>query len=252
MKKSFTLFKALFIILLAGLLVCAGVIFYAYGKINNMSDYVDRFDYDYSAHQEDQRNFDSCVYYDEKNHVFTYDVPAYYIYDVITPETLKTFLGFPEEFTISRIGIEPDLEKMKARLYLSVKYRELLNTCMVIDTDLMLSEDERQLEMHFDDFFAIDEKITAFLKENVELEKGSLMYVHRFPSDVTYYLIDRYYPEYVKNLSFDGNTLHAEYDYEKAVKKYLQEEPRAEFAFEDYMNNIVQELEACGIAHGSN
>ena len=250
MKKLFTLFKVLFLILLVGFLICAGIVFYAYSKINNISDYADRFAYNYAEHAEDERNFDTCVFYDEKDHAFIYDVPAYYIYDAITPETLKAFLGFPEEFTISRVGIEPDLDNMKTRLYLSVKYRELLNTCMVIDSDLALSEDERQFEMRFDDFFVVDEKITASLKESVGLKKGSLIYAHRFPNDVSYYLMDRYYPEFVKNLSFDGEILHAEYDYEKAVKRYLEEKPQEGATADVFLENVVPELEACGIAHG--
>ncbi len=249
MKKLFTFLKVLFVILLAVFLFFAGVVFYAYTKINNISDYADRFTYNYAAHQEEERNFDTCVFFDQKDSVFIYDVPAYYLYDVITPDSLKAFLGFPEEFTISRVGIEPDLDDMKVRLYLSVKYRELLNTCMVIDTDLVLSEDRKQLEMRFADFFAVDEKITAYLKENVGLEKGSLMYVHRFPNDVAYYLMDRYYPEFVDDLSFDGEVLHAKYDFEKAVKKYLEDQPQENSAFEEYMEKLLPELDAAGIAH---
>lgn len=252
MKKPFTLLKVLFIILLAGFLICAGVIFYAYGKINNISDYADRFTYNYAAYQEEERNFDSCVRYDEKNRVFIYDVPAYFIYDVITPDSLKRFLGFPEEFTIAKVAIEPDLDNMKAKLYLSIKYRELLNTCMIIDTDLLLSQEGRQLEMRFEDFFAIDEKITAYLKESVGLEKGSLMYTHRFPSDVPYYLMDRYYPEYVRDLTFDGETIHAEYDFEKAVRKYMEEKPQENMTFEQYMEKVSEEAGINGIAFSSN
>lgn len=249
MKKLFTFLKVLFVILLAVFLIFAGIIFYAYTKINNISDYADRFTYNYAAHQEEERNFDSCVFFDQKNSALVYDVPAYYLYDVITPDSLKEFLGFPEEFTISKVGIEPDLDDMKVRLYLSVKYGELLNTCMVIDTDLALSEDRNQLEMRFADFFAVDEKTTAYLKENAGPEKGSLMYAHRFPSDVPYYLMDRYYPECVGDLSFDGETLHAKYDFERAVKKYLEDQPMENIMFEEYMEKLLPELDAAGIAH---
>lgn len=249
MKKLFPLLKVILIILVAILLVCAGVVFYAYTKINNVSDYVDKFAYNYAAHQEEERNFDSCVYYDAKNMVFSYDVPAYYMYDVITPESLKAFLGFPDEFVIPRVAVEPDFDNMKARLYLSVKYRELLNTCMIIDTDLVLSEDERQLEMRFDDFYVVNEQVTDSLKSSVGLEKGKLMYAHRFPNDVSYYMMDRYYPEFVKNLSFDGDTIHAEYDFAKAMRKYLEENPQENVSYKEYLDMALAEVEASGIAH---
>ena len=70
MKKLFTFLKVLFVILLAVFLIFAGVVFYAYTKINNISDYADRFTYNYAAHQEEERNFDTCVFFDQKDSAF--------------------------------------------------------------------------------------------------------------------------------------------------------------------------------------
>ena len=141
MKKLFSFLKVILIILVLLLLVCAGVAFYAYRRINNISKYSDKFAYDYHSYDDEERNFKDCIYYAEDDMEFRYDVPAYYMYDVITPESLNEFLALPEGLEISEVGIEPDLDNMKVRLYISVRYSNLVNTCLVIDTDLVLSED---------------------------------------------------------------------------------------------------------------
>ncbi len=251
MKKLFGFLKVVFVILLILLLACAGVVYYAYTKINNISKYSDKFAYDYHSYDDVERDFKSCIYYDEDDMEFIYDVPAYYMYDVITPESLKEFLALPEELKISRVAIEPDLENGKAKLYLSVKYNDLLNTCLVIDTDLVLSEDRKQLEMRYDDFFVIDDKVTDSLKKDVQLEKGSLMYVHHFPTFVPYYRMDGYYPEFGHDVGFDGENIHAEYDFEKAMRKFLEEKVNENVSFKECMEKVLLEVKMNYVAHGS-
>ena len=104
--------------------------------------------------------------------------------------------------------------------------------------------------MRYDDFFVVDEKITERLKKNVQPEKGNLMYVHHFPTFVPYYRMDGYYPEFVHDVSFDGETIHAVYDFRQAMEKFLEEKPYEKVSFEECMEKVLLEVRMNYIRHG--
>ncbi len=253
-KKRFSFWKFLLWLLIILLLAIGGFAYYVYRRINNIGEYQDKFAYDYSAEiaaNPDDR-FEDHIFYDKENYIFTYDVPAYYLYKVITLDSMREFLSLPEDFTIDDIGIDPDLDHKKVNIYLSVKYKNYFNTCLKIVSDLSLSQDQTKAELRYDDFFVVSDKVTESLREYVVKEKGELMYTHRFPVLVPYYRMPDYRPDYISNLSFENDTIHAEYDLGGAMKEYLDTTERHEDSFEVAMEKVWLEVRMNGIAHDVN
>ncbi len=250
-KKSFTFLKVLFIVLLLILLLCAGMVFYVYQKINDISRYQDKFVYDYQQEilSHEGHEFKDCIFYDRDQMVFEYEVPAYYLYEIINEDSMKEILSLPEELSIAKVGIEPLFGEKKVNIYLSIRFRNVINTCLKIVTDLTLSEDKKEVQLRFDDFYVIDEKVTEYARQNVELEKGSILFRHRFPVHVPYYRMPDYRPDYIFDLSFKDDTIFAKYDIAGAMREYLEETSYHEDSFETCMEKIDLEVRMNGIAH---
>ncbi len=252
-KKRFSIWKLLLGILVFLLLVCAGGIFYIYQKVNDIGKYQDKFTYDYQAKmkEDEGRGFKDCIFYDREKMVFEYEVPAYYLYTLINEESMKDILALPEELQIGKVGIEPRFDDKEIDIYLSLKYRNLINTCLKIETDLQLSQDEKQVQLAFKDFFVIDEKVTDYVRKNIELKPGTVLFTHKFPVHVPYYRMPDYRPAYVFDLGFDNEKILAKYDIASAIKEYLAETEYNEDPFDVCMEKIDLEVRMNGIAHSA-
>ena len=253
-KKRFSFLKLILWVLIIVLLACGAFVFFALKKINNMDAYADKFAYDYEtliAENADDK-FEDHIFYDKVNYIYTYDVPAYYLYKVITIDSMRDFLALPEELEIDDIGIEPDFDHDRVNIYLSVKYKNLINTCLEVITDMSLSDDKSQVELRYNDYFLIDDYITEKIREYVQTEKGAFMYKHRFPVLVPYYRMPDYRPDHITVLSFENDTIHAEYDFGAAMKGYLDTTEYQEDSFEVAMEKVYLEVRMNGIAHDVN
>ena len=253
-KKRFSFGKFLLILLLLLLLAAGGLAFYAYKTVNNIDEYSDRFAYDYQAEMDANPNdkFEDHIFYDKVNYIYKYDVPAFYLYKVITIDSMRDFLSLPEDFVIDDIGIEPDFYHDKVNIYLSIRYRNLVNTCLKIITDLSLSEDKSRVELRYDDYFLINDYVTEKAREYVQLEKGTLMYTHEFPVLVKYYRMPDYRPQFITDLSYGNDNIHAEYDLGAAMKDYLATTEYNEDPFDVCMEKVYLEVRMNNIAHDAN
>ncbi|MBQ6333927.1 MAG: hypothetical protein IJI46_02505 [Erysipelotrichaceae bacterium] len=253
-KKRFSFGKFLLILLLVIFLAAGGFIFYAYKRVNNIDKYSDKFVYDYHSliKEKDDNKFEDHIYYDKVNHIFEYKVPAYYLYEIVNEESMGKILSLPEEMTIDKVGLDVDFGNDKVDIYLSVKYKEYFNTCLVIKTDIVLSEDKSQVELRYDDFFVIDEEMTEYLRQYVQMEKGELFFAHRFPVHVVYYRMPDYRPQFIFDKDYDGEYIYAKYDIGEAIKDYLATTDYHEDDFDTCMEKIYLEVRMNNIAHDPN
>lgn len=252
-KKRSGIWKIVLAILALFLVLCAGSVFYLYNKINDIGKYQDKFSYDYKTliAENEGHEFKDCIFYDRDAMVFEYTVPMYYLYEIINEDSMAKILGLPEELEIAKVGIEPRFEDKQIDIYLSVKYRNLINTCLLIKTDLSVSDDRRQAQLSFNDFFVIDENVTEHLRESVQLEKGTVLFTHRFPVFVPYYRMPDYRPEHIHDLTYDGENICAKYDIAGAMKDYLAETEYNEDPFDVCMEKIDLEVRMNSIAHSN-
>ena len=196
--------------------------------------------------------YQMLYYYDKVNHIFEYKVPAYYLYEIVNEESMGKILSLPEEMTIDKVGLDVDFGNDKVDIYLSVKYKEYFNTCLVIKTDIVLSEDKSQVELRYDDFFVIDEEMTEYLRQYVQMEKGELFFAHRFPVHVVYYRMPDYRPQFIFDKDYDGEYIYAKYDIGEAIKDYLATTDYHEDDFDTCMEKIYLEVRMNNIAHDPN
>ncbi|MBO4919367.1 MAG: hypothetical protein J5365_04345 [Erysipelotrichaceae bacterium] len=223
MKK---LLKGLLIVLIVLLLAAAGAVYYAYRKINNVNEYADRFvDYESELEEYADSKFEDFIFYDKVNYKFHYAVPLALLYRTINIDSMSEFLGLPENVTIKQIGIEPDTENKKVDIYLDLSYRNLIDTCLLIRTDYMVSEDRNCLEMRYDDYSIVNEYVTEKLREYVKSEKGDLMFTQSFPRYVEYYQMPTFRSDCITDVSYEDGCINAVYEIEKALIYFLEMNP---------------------------
>ena len=165
MKK---ILKGILILLLVLLLAAAGFVYYAYRKVSNIPAYADRFtDYETELEQYKDSRFEDFIFYDQKNYKFSYSVPLTLLYRTINIASMSDFLGLPDDVQIRQMGIVPDTENKKVDIYLDISYRNLVDTCLIIKTQYMVSQDGERLEMRYDDFFIVHDYVTDKLRIRV-------------------------------------------------------------------------------------
>ena len=221
MKK---ILKGILILLLVLLLAAAGFVYYAYRKVSNIPAYADRFtDYETELEQYKDSRFEDFIFYDQKNYKFSYSVPLTLLYRTINIASMSDFLGLPDDVQIRQMGIVPDTENKKVDIYLDISYRNLVDTCLIIKTQYMVSQDGERLEMRYDDFFIVNDYVTDKLRSEIRSEKGDLMFTQDFPRFVDYYQMPDFKSEYVSDVSYSGGNICAVYDIQKALEAYLKE-----------------------------
>ncbi len=252
-KKRFSFWKLLLWILILMLLALAGGGYYLYRKVNDIGKYQDKFAYDYETKmkEDEGHEFKDCIFYDRQAMVFEYEVPAYYLYTIINEDSMGSILSLPEELKIDKVGIEPRFDEKEVDIYLSLKFRDLINTCLKIETKLQLSEDEKEVQLAYKDFFVIDDKVTEEVRKQITLTPGTVLFTHKFPVHVPYYRMPDYRPAYVFDLDFDGEKILAKYDIASAMKEYLAETEYHEDPFDVCMEKIDLEVRMNGIAHSA-
>ena len=250
MKKAISIIlKVFLVILVLFLLAAGGVFYYVYRTVNNFDEYQDKFvDYQSELAQYEGSRFEDFIFYDKDNNLFTYEVPRAYIYKIINAESMKEYLALPEELEITEVGVEPDLHNMKAKIYLGIRYKSLAHCVLEIDTDLVLSDNAKRLEMRFNDYYLINDKVMEAAKDYISFEKGGLMFVHNFPTFVVYYQMPDYKPEYVYDLKYDGKNIFATYDIKAALTKYKEEEYDKN-SLEEKLEAVWLEVRQSGIKH---
>ena len=248
-KKKFTIGKIILTIFLLLLIAAAGVVYYLYNMVNNYKDYEDKFvDYETELVQYETSEFKDFIFYDKEAHLFKYEVPRAYLYKIINKDSMRQFLGLPDEIEITDIGVYPDFEKMKIDIYLGIKYQNYVKCGLEIYTNLSLSEDHKRMELRYDDYYLINDKVMEYADKYVNLQKGTLMFTHKFPVFVEYYQMPDYKVEYVSDLSFDGNSIKATYNIEQALIKYKEEEYDKN-TLEEKLEAVFLEVLKAGIKH---
>ena len=253
-KKSLggRILKAFLILLLILLVIVAGVGFYVYKTVNNTGEYAERFNENYKDEMAVYADtpFKDFIFYDKEEHIFEYEVPAVLLYQYLNIDSMSELLSLPEDFKITKIGLSPDINNKKIDVYLNVNYRNLINTCLIVKTEYMLSEDRKRIELRYEDFYLIDDRITQLAKEklNIALEEGKLIDTQKFPPFVTYYQMPEFMPEYVYDVNFDGTSIKAKYDIVKALEWFINEggEKRT---MEEKLDAIWLEIRQAGIRH---
>lgn len=250
MKKAISVILKVFLVILVVFLLAAGGIFYfVYRTVNNFDEYQDKFvDYQSELAQYEGSRFEDFIFYDKENNLFSYEVPRAYIYKVINAESMKEYLALPEELEITEVGVEPDLDNMKAKIYLGIRFRKFAHCVLEIDTDLVLSEDSKRLEMRFNDYYLINDNVMEAVRDRISFEKGDLMFVHNFPTFVVYYQMPDYKPEFVSDLKYDGKNITATYDIKAAIAKYKEEEYDKN-SLQEKLEAVWLEVRQSGIRH---
>ena len=250
-KKKFSFLKLILGILVVFLLLCAGGVFYIYQKVNDIGKYKDELSYDYQSKmaENEGKTFEDFIFYDKEAMVFEYKVPAYFLYEIINEESMAEILALPEELEIADVGVKLMFEEKEADIYLSLKYRNLINTCLLIKTDMRLKEDQSAVQLLYRDLFVIDEEVSEYVRQNVLMEKGTLLFEHKFPVHVPYYRMPDYRPAFIHDLDFDKEYIYAKYDIASAMKEYLAQTEYNEDSFEECMEKVYLEVRMNGIAH---
>ena len=255
-KKRFSIWKVLLLIVLIIVIALSAGVYFIYRKVNNISEYADKFAYDYQTQiaEHPGDSFKDHIFYDKEKMIFEYKVPAFYLYEVINEDSMSKLLGLPEGLRVNKVGIDLDLEKQNADIYnwiiLSDKNgKDLTNTCLLISGDLVLSEDKKEVRLLYDDFYLINDEVTNYASDYVALEKGSVLFTHRFPRDVVYYRMPDYRPDFISDTAFDGEYIYAKYDIAGAMKDYLATTEYNEDPFDVCMEKVWLEVRMNNIAH---
>ena len=256
MKKKKIFLKVLLILFLLILFVLFVGLYLIYQKVNNISAYEDHFFYDYPSYIKENENhsFKDCIFYNTVDRVFEYQVPAYYLYEVINENSMSEILSLPEGLRIDRVAVDLDFDKKNAIIYNSIivsdkKGHDLINTCLEIKADLLLSEDKSQVQLVYSDFCLINDAITERGRQYVVLKKGDLLFKHHFPTNVVYYRMPDYRPDFVYDTSYDGEYIYAKYDIVAAMKDYLDTTQYHEDPLEECMEKVWLEVRMNNIAH---
>ena len=250
MKKGLSIFLKVFLVLILVLFLAAGGLFYyVYKMVNNHDAYLDKFvDYQSELAQYEGNRFEDFIFYDKIENLFYYEVPGVYMYKVVNAQSMSDYLGLPEDLEITDVGVEPDLDKMKATIFVGLKYKNLVHCVMEIYTDLVLSDDHKRLEMRFDDYYLINDRVMEYAKDYIDLQKGERMFVHNFPTFVIYYQMPDFKPEFVRDLKYDGKFITAAYDIKAAIQKYKEEEYDKN-TLEEKLDAVWLEVRQAGIKH---
>ena len=245
MKKFF---KALLIIIFVLLLALAALAFYAYRLANNADAYSDRYvDYQSGLEEYADSRFEDFMYYDRSDNRYSYAVPFVLLYDTVNIGSMSSFLSLPEELKIVRMGMVPDLEDKRIDIYLDVRVRELFDTCLIIKTVYDVSQDGKRLEMRFDDFSVINDKVTEWIKKQVEISRGTLMFTQDFPVFVAYYQMPYFDPGFVSDVRYEDGKVMAVYDLKSALIDYLSK--NSDHPLNQKLEAIDLEMRKAGIAH---
>jgi hypothetical protein len=253
-KKSLggRILKAFLILLFILIVIAAGAGFYVYKTVNNAGEYADRFNENYEDEMAVYADtpFKDFIFYDKEEHIFEYEVPAVLLYRYLNIDSMSELLSLPEDFRITKIGLSPDTENKKIDVYLNVSYKDLINTCLIVKTKYMLSEDQKRIELRYEDFYLINDRITQLAKEklNIALEEGKLIDTQKFPSFVTYYQMPEFMPEYVYDVSCDGTSVKAKYDIVKALQWFISEGGERR-TMEEKLDGIWLAVREAGIRH---
>ena len=219
MKK---VLKGILILLVVLMLAAGGFAYYAYRQINNVDRYSEKFvDYETELAQYEDSRFEDFIFYDKINYKFHYKVPLVLLYRTINIDSMSEFLGLPEDVTIRQIGLEPDTENKKVDIYLDISYRNMIDTCLIIRTDYMVSRDNQKIEMCYDDFYIVNDFVTKKLQDQVKSMKGDIMFTQDFPHFVEYYQMPNFKVEYVSDVHYENGNICAVYDIKQALESYL-------------------------------
>ena len=250
MKKGLSTFLKVFLVLILVLLLAAGgVFYYLYRMVNNHDNYADKFvDYQSELVKYDGSRFEDFIFYDKDNYVFSYEVPSVLLYRTINAESMAEFLNLPPELELTDVGIDLDLDNMKATIYTGIRYKNLVNTVMEIYADLVLSDDGKRVEMRYKDYYLINDKVMEYAKDYIDIDKGIRMFIHNFPTFVVYYQMPNFKPEFVSDLKYDGNNVTAKYDIKAAIAKYKEEEYDKN-SLEEKLDAVWLEVRQSGIKH---
>ena len=236
-KKKFGIGKVILIIFVLIFLALAGAAFYLYNMVNDFEGYADYVtDYESELAKYDGSKFEDFITYDKNNNLFYYEVPEVFFYKYINKESMSEFLNLPEGLTVEEVGVKPDLENKKVEIILGMKYKNLVHCGLLIDTDIVMSEDKSRMELRYNDFKLINDKVTEEAKKYVEIEKGTLMFTHNFPTFVVYYQMPTFKPDYVSDLRIEDGMIKATYDIKGALTEYKEEQ------FDQ--NSLEQKLDA--------
>ncbi len=245
MKK---ILKGILILLLVLLLAAGGFVYYVYRKVSNIDQYSEYFvDYETELAEYEDSKFEDFIFYDKYNYKFYYKVPFVLLYRTINIESMSEFLGLPEDVQIKQIGLEPDIENKKVDIYLDISYKDLIDTCLIIKTDYMVSTDRTCLEMRYDDYYIVNDYVTEKLREYVKSEKGDLMFTHLFPRFVEYYQMPNFRTDNVYDVSYEDGFINAMYDIQEALEFYLQFSPTENL--KNKLEAVDLEVRMKGIAH---
>ncbi len=211
------------------LLAAGGLVFYVYRTVNNVDQYREVFvDYEAELKQYEDSKLEDFISYDRENLKFHYQVPLLLLYRTINADSLSQFLGLPEELTIKQVGLVPDIANKKVDIYLDVSLKNLIDTCLLVKTDYMLSKDRSRLEMRYNDYYLLNDEVTEKVREYVHAEKGDLMFTHSFPRDVEYFQVPDFRVDCVSDVSYENGCINAVYDLESALISYLEMNPSRE------------------------
>ena len=224
-KKKFGIGKILLIIFVIILLGLAAAAFYVYKTVNDFDKYADRvIDYESELAKYEGKRFEDFITYDKNNNLFYYEVPEVYFYKYINRDSMADFLNLPEGVSIEEVGVEPDLKNNKVKIILGLKYDKYVHCGLVIDSDIVMSEDKSRMELRYNDFYLINDKVTENVGKYVDIEKGTLMFKHDFPTFVVYYQMPTFKPDYVSDLRIEDGSIKATYDIKGALSKYKEEQ----------------------------
>lgn len=245
MKK---ILKGLLIIIFILLVAVAAVAFFTYCLVNNAEKYNDIFtDYETELKEYADSRFEDFIFYDRDENQYRYTVPFVLLYDTVNIQSMSEYLSLPEELQIRRMGMVPDLENRKIDIYLDINVRDLFDTCLIIRTVYDVSEDGKRLEMRFDDFYLISNRITEEIKKRIDLNRDDLMFTQKFPVFVPYYQMPDFKSEYVSDVRYEDGMVKATYDIRAALEKYLSE--NRDNPLEMKLEAIDLEMRKAGIAH---
>ena len=225
-KKKFSFGKFILILLLVIVVAICGVAFYAYNLVNNGNKFADKYNDNYETQMAEYANdrFEDYIYYDRYNYVFEYEVPAVLLYQYLNIDSLTKLLGLPEDFAITRIGLDPDIVNRKIHVYLNINYKDKINTCLQLETYFKVSDSNNKIELRYEDFYIINDDITDYVKEKMEigLKEGDLIATQEIPRYIPYYQMPDFLPEFVYGLGYDGTYVLAKYDIVKAIEVFKE------------------------------
>ncbi|MBQ2657490.1 MAG: hypothetical protein IJF87_02835 [Erysipelotrichaceae bacterium] len=245
MKK---ILKGMLILFVVLIFAAGGFVYYVYRTVNNVDQYSDRFvDYETELAEYEGSEFEDFIFYDKDTCLFYYKVPFVLLYKTVNAKSMTEFLGLPKDAQIKQIGLELDIENKKVDIYLDISYKDLIDTCLIIKTDYMVSTDRTCLEMRYDDYYIVNDYVTDKLREYVKSEKGDLMFTQYFPRDVEYYQMPNFRTSCVYGVSYEGGFINAIYDIQEALEFYLQFFPNE--SLKDKLKAVELAVETKGIAH---